>query len=289
VTHSRRQLLELLDGASITLGRALGQNYVADPNTVRRIARLAGIGPGDRVVEIGAGVGSLTLALAETGAHVVAVELDRAVLEVLRDVVAGLDVEVVEADATTLSWAAHLAPAEDEPGDGGRGWSLVANLPYNIAVPLVLDVLESVPAVRSMTVMIQREVAERLAAAPGGRTYGIPTVKLRWWADAEVVGRVPPTVFVPQPRVESALLRVERHPPPAPEADRRAVFDLVDTAFGQRRKMLRRSLAGVLAPGSPAWAAAGVDPEWRPERLDVAAWVALARAVAGTGAGTAAQ
>ena len=168
MTHSRRRLIELLDDAGITLSRALGQNYVADPNTVRRIARLAGVGPGDRVVEVGAGIGSLTLALAETGAEVLAIETDRHVVPVLRRVVEGLPVRVLEADATDLAWAVEL--------DSGP-WSLVANLPYNIATTLILDVLEHVPAVERMLVMVQREVAERLAAGPGSRAYGIPSAK----------------------------------------------------------------------------------------------------------------
>ncbi|MGD9752243.1 MAG: 16S rRNA (adenine(1518)-N(6)/adenine(1519)-N(6))-dimethyltransferase RsmA [Acidimicrobiia bacterium] len=286
MTHSRRALVALLDDAGITLGRALGQNYVADPNTVRRIARLAGVGAGDRVVEIGAGVGSLTLALAETGAHVLAVETDRHVVPVLRRVVEGLDVEVLESDAMTFAWAAALdrAPGEDgapdrTPGED-RPWSLVANLPYNIAVPLVLDTLATVPAVGAMLVMVQREVAERLAAGPGGRVYGIPSVKRAWWASAEVVGRVPASVFVPAPRVESALLRLQRRPPPATALGPADVFRVVEQAFGQRRKMIRRSLGD--RPDLEACAArAGVAPDLRPEQLDLEQWVALAEALAG--------
>jgi len=271
MTHSRRRLLELLDDAGITLSRALGQNYVADPNTVRRIARLAGVGAGDRVVEIGAGIGSLTLALAETGAEVLAIETDRHVVPVLRRVVEGLPVTVLEADATDLGWVEALQPP-------GSTWSLVANLPYNIATTVILDVLEHVPAVVTMLVMVQREVAERLAAGPGSKTYGIPSVKRAWWADAAVVGRVPASVFVPAPRVESALLRVVRHEPPGTVLTAREVFAVVEQAFGQRRKMLRRSLAG-RAGFEAAVAAAGVRPEARPEELGLDAWVRLAEAL----------
>jgi 16S rRNA (adenine1518-N6/adenine1519-N6)-dimethyltransferase len=285
VTHSRRRLLALLDDAGITLSRSLGQNYVADPNTVRRIARLAGVGPGDRVVEIGAGVGSLTLALAETGAEIVAVETDRHVLPVLRAVlqpaVAGSSaaddagasgragpVTIVEGDALTFGWVEALQPA-------GSEWSMVANLPYNIAVPLLLDTLARVPQVRSFLVMVQREVAERLAAGPGSRVYGIPSVKRAWWADATVVSKVPASVFVPTPRVESALLRVDRRPPPDTVVPAAEVFALVEAAFGQRRKMLRRSLGS--RPDFEARAqAAGVATDSRPEQLDLACWVALA-------------
>jgi 16S rRNA (adenine1518-N6/adenine1519-N6)-dimethyltransferase len=271
VTHSRRRLLELLDDAGITLSRALGQNYVADPNTVRRIARLAGVGPGDRVVEIGAGIGSLTIALAETGAEVLAIETDRHVVPVLRQVVDGLPVRVLEADATDLGWAAEL---------GAGPWSMVANLPYNIATTLILDVLEHVPAVERMLVMVQREVAERLAAAPGTRAYGIPSVKRAWWADASVAGHVPATVFVPEPRVQSSLLRLERRPPPPTTLAPAEVFALVNEAFGQRRKMLRRSLAAHQGLESAA-AEAGIATDDRPEQIDLGRWVALAEALRG--------
>lgn len=269
MTHSRRQLVELLDRHGISLSRALGQNYVADPNTVRRIAHLAGVGPGDHVVEIGAGVGSLTLALAETGAHVTAIELDRFVVPVLRDVIAGAtgaDVTVVEADATEVDWSVLLSAAPR--------WSLVANLPYNIATTLVLDLLAAAPAVERLLVMVQREVGERLAAPPGTRACGIPSVKRAWWADAVVVGRVPATVFVPAPRVESALLQLRRHELPGDDALRAVTFALVDTAFGQRRKMLRRSLVDRVPVA--VFADAGVDPELRPEDLTLDDWLRLA-------------
>ncbi|MFN0027510.1 MAG: 16S rRNA (adenine(1518)-N(6)/adenine(1519)-N(6))-dimethyltransferase RsmA [Acidimicrobiales bacterium] len=276
MTHSRSQLLGLLDEAGITLSRALGQNYVADPNTVRRIARLAGVQPGDRVVEIGAGLGSLTLALVEAGATVLAVETDRRVAEVLQQLMVGRPVSVVVQDALTLAWADELVQIP-----GARPWSLVANLPYNIAATLVLDVLERVPAVESMLVMVQREVGERLAAPPGSKVYGIPSVKLRWWAEASVVGRVPATVFVPQPRVESALLRIQRHPTPASGRPREEVFALLEQAFRQRRKMLRRSLVDH-AGFEEAAGRAGVRPEARPEELGLPDWLRLAEQLAAT-------
>ena len=268
MTHSRRQLLELLDDSGITLSRALGQNFVADPNTVRRIVRLAGVQPGDAVVELGAGIGSLTLALAEAGARVVAVETDRHVVPLLRRLVSGLDVTVVQADALQLGWVEALTPP-------GSSWAMVSNLPYNIAVPLVLDVLAGVPAVTSMLVMVQREVAERLASGPGSKVYGIPSVKRAWWADATVVAKVPATVFIPVPRVESALLRLVRRPPPPTALTAAAVFKVVETAFGQRRKMLRRSLA-VYPSFEAAAAAADVRSDCRPEELGLEQWVRLA-------------
>ena len=269
MTLTRREVVDLLERHGLQPSRALGQNFVVDPNTVRRIARLAGVGPGDPVVEIGAGLGSLTLALAETGAEVTAVEIDRYLLPALREITAPVAVTVVEADAMTLDWAALLA--------GHNRWSLVANLPYNVATPLVCDLLDEVPAIDAMLVMVQREVAERLAAQAGDGAYGIPSVKVAYWATARVVGRVPPTVFLPQPKVDSALVRIERRPAPAVAADPVRLFTLVRSAFGQRRKMLRRSLAGLVAPES--FERAAIRPEARPEELGIEAWGRLADAV----------
>lgn len=271
MTHTRRQVLDLLGDHGLRPSRALGQNFVADPNTVRRIARLARVGPGARVVEIGAGLGSLTLALAETGASVTAVELDRHLVPVLRSVVSGVaGVEVVEGDAMTLDWSALLG------ADGGSAprYTLVANLPYNLATPLVLDLLDHVPAIERMLVMVQREVGERLAAGVGDEQYGLPSVKVAYWATASVVGRVPPTVFVPQPKVESALVNIVRRDQPAVDADPAVLFELTRAGFGQRRKMLRRALAGLV--DGAAFACAGVRPEARAEELDVEAWGRLA-------------
>ena len=252
--------------------RALGQNFLVDPNTAERIVRLAGVGPGDRVVEIGAGLGSLTNALAAAGADVTAVEVDRRLVEVLREEVAATGVRVVEGDATRLDWSSHIP---------GSGWVLVANLPYNVATPLVVDLLENVPAIVRMLVMVQREVGERLASPPGSRAYGAVSVKVAYWATAAVVGTVPASVFVPRPNVESALVRIDRRPRPA--VDPRVVgygrlAEVVTAGFGRRRKMLRGALAGVVAP--EACSAAGVEPTARAEDLDVEAWGRLAAAPA---------
>jgi 16S rRNA (adenine1518-N6/adenine1519-N6)-dimethyltransferase len=267
LTLSRSRIHELLDQSGLAPRRDLGQNFVADGNTVRRIATLAGVGPGDHVVEIGAGLGSLTLALADTGAHVTAVEVDAGVVPVLRDVVADLpNVTVVEADAMRADWQRLLAAS-------GR-WTLVANLPYNVATPLVCDLLDGVPAIESMLVMVQREAAERFAAPPGNKQYGAVSVKVAYWATARIVGHVPASVFVPRPNVESALVRIERHQPP--DVDYDTLFTLVRSAFGQRRKMLRRSLAGAVDPR--AFEVAGVSPEARPEQLAIDDWVRLADA-----------
>jgi 16S rRNA (adenine1518-N6/adenine1519-N6)-dimethyltransferase len=242
--------------------RALGQNFVADPNTVRRIALLAAVGPGDEVVEIGAGLGSLTLALCGTGARVVAVELDRYLVPVLRSVVEPVGAEVVEGDARRLDWPAVLGQ--------GRDWVLVANLPYNVATPLLLDLLAGVPAIARMLVMVQREVGERLAATVGSPAYGAVSVKVAYRAEAAVVGRVPPRVFVPRPKVESVLVSLRRLPAPPVAADPVRLFALVQAGFAHRRKMLRGALAGIVDPS--AFMAAGIRPEARAEELDLAAW-----------------
>lgn len=270
MTLTQRQVRQLLEEHELEPSRALGQHYVVDPNTVRRIARLARVGPGDHVVEIGAGLGSLTLALAETGADVLAIETDRHLVPVLRRVVEPAGVRVVEADATRLDWSELL-------GDHPR-WVLVANLPYNVATPLVLDVLDHVPAIERMLVMVQREAGERLAARAGEESYGVPSVKVAYWAEAEIVGRVPASVFLPRPRVESVLVEITRRSSPAVSADPDVVFDLVRAAFGQRRKMLRRSLAERVAPEQ--FEEAAIAPDARPEQLDVVDWGRLADAVA---------
>ena len=277
MTLTRTEVLRLLADNRIRPSRALGQNFVADANTVRRIARLAGTGPGDRVVEVGAGLGSLTLALAETGALVTAVERDRWLVPLLRDVLRdkapAAPVTVVEADAMRLDWAELLSPAPT--------WALVANLPYNIATPLVADLLDQVPAVDRMMVMVQQEVAERLVAGPRDAAYGAVSVKVAYWAEASLVGTVPSSVFVPRPRVGSALVRLKRRPTPAvPQAmvAPEVLFKVVRTGFAQRRKMLRRALA-VLAVPPGVFDEAGVDPEARAEQLSVVEWGRLATAI----------
>jgi 16S rRNA (adenine1518-N6/adenine1519-N6)-dimethyltransferase len=271
VTLTPSEASRILTAHGLSPSRALGQNFVVDPNTVRRIARLAGVGPGDHVVEVGAGLGSLTLALAETGADVTAVEVDRHLLPALRTVLAerAPEVHLVEGDATALDWPGLLA--------GHPRWVFVANLPYNVATPLVLDLLDRAPAIERMLVMVQREAGERLAAGPGSRTYGIPSVKVAYHASAELVGTVGPNVFLPRPRVESVLVSIVRHPGgPAVDADPEQLFTLVRAGFGQRRKMVRRSLAELV--DREAFEAADVDPAARAEDLDLDAWGRLARA-----------
>jgi 16S rRNA (adenine1518-N6/adenine1519-N6)-dimethyltransferase len=263
--------------------KTLGQNFVVDPGTVRRIAARSGVGPDDVVVEVGPGLGSLTLALLATGARVVAVEIDPVLAAQLPQTVAQRRpdlagaLEVVTADALA---------APDLPG--APPTALVANLPYNVAVPVLLTMLERLPSLATALVMVQAEVADRLAAPPGSRTYGIPSVKAAWYADVRPAGTVGRSVFWPVPNVDSALVRLVRRTPPA-SAPREDVFACVDAAFAQRRKTLRAALAGWA--GSPARAeevlrAAGVDPGLRGERLGVEdfARIAAARA-AGSGPG----
>lgn len=269
MTLSRPQVRDLLARYDIQASKARGQHFVVDPNTVRRVARLAEIGPGDSVVEIGAGLGSLTLALVETGAAVTAVEVDRRVLPALREVV-GHTARIVEGDALALDWDGLL-------GHSGAPWTLVANLPYNIATPLVASRLDGSPAIRRFVVMVQREVGERLAADVGDAAYGAVSVKVAYWATAAVVARVPPTVFWPEPKVDSVLVDIRRREGVGAEPPRQ-LFELVAAGFGQRRKMLRRSLAGLVS--AEQFTAAGVRPEARAEELDLAAWARLAACTA---------
>jgi 16S rRNA (adenine1518-N6/adenine1519-N6)-dimethyltransferase len=274
MTLGPRQVRDLLAEYELSPSRALGQNFVVDPNTVRRIARLAELSPGDRVVEIGPGLGSLSLALAETGAAVTAVEVDRHLLPALRSVVDPAGVLVVHGDAMRLDWAELLGP-------GPEPWALVANLPYNVATPLVLDLLAHVPVIERMLVMVQREVGERLAARPGDKGYGIPSVKVAYRATAELVGRVPRTVFIPPPRVDSVLVRLRRLPAPAVGTEPERLFRLVEAGFGQRRKMLRRSLSGLV--GAAQFERARVRPDARAEELALDDWARLADAGVASG------
>jgi 16S rRNA (adenine1518-N6/adenine1519-N6)-dimethyltransferase len=254
--------------------RRRGQHFVADPNTARRIVRLAGVEPGDQVLEIGAGLGSLTLALREHGCSVLALEIDRKLVTVLeREVADDADVRVVAGDALSVDFGALL---------GAGPWSCVSNLPYNVATPVVIRLLEEAPSVTSGLVMVQREVAERLVAAPGSAAYGAPSVKVAYYAEAKIVGIVPRAVFVPVPKVDSALVElVRRDTPPVDVPSRERLFQLVRAGFAHRRKMLRRTLRVVLGEHTEsALADAGIDPSARPESLGLDEWAALARAEA---------
>ena len=269
MTHSHRDITELLTQHGLAPRRAFGQNFVSDPNTVRRIARMANVGPNDHVVEIGAGLGSLTLALAETGARITAIEIDHGIAPVLRDVVKDLpNVSVVVGDALELDWN-EIIPPESKA-------VVVANLPYNVATPLVADLLDAIPQISRFVVMVQKEVALRLASSVGSSDYGAISVKVAYWATARVLGDVPPSVFIPRPKVTSSIIEITRRETPAvgPHIAPQQLFKVIRTGFGQRRKMLRRSLAAIATPEN--FVLAGVSPEARPEELDVHQWGRLA-------------
>ena len=252
-----------------------GQNFVIDANTVRRIVSLSGIGPDDVVLEIGPGLGSLTLGLLGVASEVSVIEIDERLAGRLgttvtqrlgRDATARLN--VVTADAMAVTELPGRSPT-----------AVVANLPYNISVPVLMHLLESFPSWRRGLVMVQLEVADRLAAQPGSKIYGAPSAKLAWWASAKRVGTVPPKVFWPVPNVDSGLVRLERRDPPATTATRERTFAVIDAAFASRRKMLRAALSGIFgssAVASEAIESAGIDPQARGEALDVTDFAAIA-------------
>ena len=254
-----------------------GQNFVVDAGTVRRIVRIAGVQPDDAVVEVGPGLGSLTLALLEAGAQVTAVEIDPRLAAALPATVAerapddAARLTVIEADAM------RVTSLDPEPT------LLVANLPYNVSVPVILHFLETFPSLERVLVMVQKEVAERLAAPPGSRTYGIPSAKAAWYCDVRLAGNIGRAVFWPVPRVDSSLVLMQRRAQPVTEVARKDVFAVVDAAFAQRRKALRGALATVA--GSPAAAevalrAAGFDPLTRGEQLAISDFAAIAEQLA---------
>jgi 16S rRNA (adenine1518-N6/adenine1519-N6)-dimethyltransferase len=258
--------------------KTLGQNFVHDANTVRRIVASSDVGAADVVLEVGPGLGSLTLGLLEPAAAVVAVEIDPVLADRLPRTTAERAPTLAH-KLTVLGADALRVRAEDFRS---APTALVANLPYNVAVPVLLHLFAELPTLRSALVMVQAEVADRLAAPPGSRTYGVPSVKARFYGTVQRAGSVPRGVFWPVPGVDSGLVRVDRHPQPKWAVDavtRRRVFAVVDAAFAQRRKTLRAALAGWA--GSPDEAerrlrAAGIDPRTRGEQLEVAAFVALA-------------
>ena len=260
--QGRAEIKQLLAKHGLRPQRHLGQHFLADPNTVQRIVLEADITPGDRVLEIGPGTGTLTVALAAAGASVVSYEVDRTLRALLNDVVTGLDVSLRFEDAIAIDWASEF-------GDGG--WKMVANLPYNVGTPLLLDAVRGAAGIRRFVVMVQREVAQRLAAVPGSKQYGVPSVVAQLYTRPRVAFRVSPTVFMPPPDVDSAVVvleRLESHPLAA-EAAR-----LAAAAFQQRRKMLRGSLSELIDQES--FAAADISPSARPEELSAEDFLRLA-------------
>ena len=258
----------------VTPTKKLGQNFVVDANTVRKIVHVASVTAGDRVVEVGPGLGSLTLAILETGATTTAVEIDHRLAERLPATAAAPGgsagaLTVIDADALRVT---------ELPGDPTV---LVANLPYNVAVPVLLNMLEAFPSIQGVVVMVQAEVADRLAEPPGSRTYGSPSAKAAWYGTATRAGTISRSVFWPEPNVDSALVRLTRTAPPATTARREEVFAVVDAAFSQRRKTLRAALAswaGSAVRAGEILAAAGIDPSRRGETLHIAEFAAIAAA-----------
>ena len=266
-----RDLAEML-GVNPT--KKLGQNFVIDGNTVRRIVKVAAVKPGETVVEVGPGLGSLTLGILEVGAAVVAVEIDDRLAEQLP-----LTVQLMQPSAQLTVIRADALEIAELPGEPTR---LVANLPYNVSVPVLLHLLEHFASIRAGVVMVQAEVGERLAAAPGSKIYGSPSVKAAWYGSFRTAGKVSRQVFWPVPNVDSILIAFERRAEPLESEELRlATFALVDGAFQQRRKMLRQSLSGVLGDSAQATVvleAAGIDPTERGEQLTVNHFLAIARA-----------
>lgn len=263
----------LLFEHGLALRRSAGQNFLIDPNTVRKIVRDSGVGPDDVVLEIGPGLGSLTLALAARVRRVVTVEIDAGLVRALHEVLGDrANVKVIHADALRVDLDALVA------GDTAR---LVANLPYNVATPVVFRALES-EAIADLFVMVQREVGERWAARPRNALYGAVSVKLQLLAHVEVVAEVPRSVFYPIPNVDSVTVRIIRRDDAPLPAERAAIVEVVDLAFAQRRKMLRNSLRPRADHGrlATAFAGAGIEPHMRPEELDVAAFRLLAATLA---------
>ncbi|MEA2434874.1 MAG: rRNA (adenine1518-N6/adenine1519-N6)-dimethyltransferase [Actinomycetota bacterium] len=262
-----RRVGELLAKHGVRPNKALGQNFVIDPNTIRKVVETARLEPGDTVLEIGPGVGSLTRGLAGSAMRVIAVEIDERLIPVLQEGTSDLpNVEIVLGDALKADLGSFGAT------------KLVANLPYNVAVPIVMRALETAPDITRLTVMAQREVGERLAASPGSKVYGAPSVLVRYYSEPLVVARIARNAFFPVPNVDSVLVELTRHEPPNVEGA--AFFAVVRAAFGQRRKSIRNSLGSLLGPvADETIHAAGLDPSVRPEQLTLEGFVTLARLV----------
>lgn len=275
---------ELCAQLNIRPTKTLGQNFVNDPGTVRKIVRNAGVQAGEQVLEIGPGLGSLTLALLEAGAQVSAVEIDPPLAQALPTTAQArfpeAKLQVFTADALTITGPESI--------DGATPTRLVANLPYNVAVPIVLTVLEKLPSIQTVLVMVQAEVADRLAATPGNKIYGVPSAKVAWYASARRTLTIGRNVFYPVPNVDSALVKIERRPQPDTAATREQVFAVIDAAFAQRRKTLRQALAGLAGSAGAAQEAlerAGVSPTARGETLDINQFAAVAQQLNAASAG----
>jgi 16S rRNA (adenine1518-N6/adenine1519-N6)-dimethyltransferase len=266
------EIREIAKQLELHPAKSLGQNFVIDGNTCQKIVRLAGIEADDHVVEIGPGLGSLTLALLQSAHHVTAIEIDERLAKQLPLTAQSHGVEeghlsIINNDALKV---------HDIPGSPTK---LVANLPYNVSVPVLLTILERFPSITSGVVMVQTEVAERLAAKPGNKTYGVPSAKAAWWSEMTLADSVSRSVFWPVPNVDSSLVRFVRHEPLGDEKLRERTFELIDRAFGQRRKMLRAIYSDIYGGSSEAekaLSAAGIEPTIRGESLSVESFAALA-------------
>ncbi len=262
----------ILKRHSILPSRSLGQHFVIDPNTIRKVVRVAELKQADQILEIGAGFGSLTSEFSEAK-KIVAIEFDRYLIPALNETLeraAMIEMtEILHEDAMNINWHEFFST---RPGD----WKMVSNLPYNIASPLLLNLLDHAPQVTKLVVMVQREVGERFAAEVGTSSYGIPSVKAQYWADVSIVGRIPPNVFFPAPKVDSVLLEFSRRRNVEP-VELGVLWRLVQTGFGQRRKMLRKSLRKLVE--TPDFVRAGIDPTLRPQDLNIGDWISLANEV----------
>lgn len=270
------QIRQLAAELGVRPTKKWGQNFVIDHGTVRKIVRQAGVGPDDVVLEVGPGLGSLTLALLSQVDRVLAVEIDPALAARLPRTAEQFAADRADRLTVVSTDALRLTEVPDP-----QPTALVANLPYNVAVPVVLHLLQQLPSLRTVLVMVQWEVAERLAAGPGSKVYGVPSVKSAWYAQVSLAGRIGRNVFWPVPNVDSGLVRMVRRDPPQTPASREEVFAVIDAAFAQRRKMLRAALAGWAGSASAATRiieAAGVDPTERGERLTIEQFAAIAAA-----------
>jgi len=268
----------LVAGLGLRPTKQRGQNFVTDANTVRRIVTLAEVGPTDVVLEIGPGLGSLTLGLLQRADRVIAIEIDQVLAGALPGTVARYAPERADRLAVITADALRVEELPVPPT------KVVANLPYNVSVPVLLHLLERFADWRHGLVMVQSEVADRLVAGPGSKTYGIPSLKLAWYASARRVGNVAPSVFWPVPNVDSGLVALDRRDPVPTTAPRERVFAVIDAAFAQRRKMLRSALSGLVGSSAAASAVlerAGIDPQVRGEQLGIADFARIAESLAG--------
>lgn len=278
------EIRQIAEELGVVPSKSLGQNFVHDSNICEKIVRLAGITSKDRVVEIGPGLGSLSLSIARTGAHLIAVEIDDRLAKRLPQTLRSHGVSdgaftVIKKDAM------EITTSDFEVTDPSRSSiKVVANLPYNVSVPVLIHLLE-MERIESAMVMVQSEVARRLAAKPGSKEYGVPSAKVAWYADATLSDSIPRAVFWPVPRVDSSLLQLHVRRPISDEADRRLTFEIIDAAFNQRRKMLRGSLSRLLTERAPHLAVeeilerAGIDPTARAESISVEGFLSIARAI----------